>query len=158
MLEAIRHADLILIGPGSLYTSIIPNLLISGVAQAIRRSHATRVYICNLMTQPGETPGYAASDHVRAIYHHAGARLFDWIVVNHAPIPKRLQSRYRAEKAEPVRTDIRELQEMGLRCILDDLVEEDLPPEHRRAGVARHNAVRLTRLLLEEFIERHPRR
>jgi len=158
VLEAIRQADLILIGPGSLYTSIVPNLLISGVAQAIRRSHATRVYICNLMTQPGETPGYTASDHVRAIYRHAGARLFDWIVVNHAPISKRLQRRYRAEKAEPVRADIRELQQMGLRCILDDLVEEDGTPENRRAGVARHDANRLTRLVLEEFIERHPRR
>jgi len=158
VLDAIRQADLILIGPGSLYTSIIPNLLISGVARAIRRSHATRVYICNLMTQPGETPGYSASDHVRAIYRHAGARLFDWIVVNHAPISERLQRRYRAEKAAPVRTDIRELQQMGLRCILDDLVEEAGPPASRRASVVRHNATRLTRLVLEEFIERHPRR
>jgi uncharacterized cofD-like protein len=120
------------------------------------------VYICNLMTQPGETPGYSASDHVRAIYRHAGARLFDWIVVNHAPISSRLLGRYRAQKAEPVRADIRELQQMGLRCILDNLVEEDIPP-NQKAGVARHgtiryvarhDAARLTRLVLEEFVER----
>lgn len=157
VLEAIRRADLILAGPGSLYTSIIPNLLISGVAQAIRRSRATRVYICNLMTQPGETPGYSASDHVRAIYRHAGAGLFDWVVLNHASLSKRLQRRYRAEKAEPVRADIRELQHMGLRCIVEDMVEEDAAPG-QHAGVARHDAARLTRLVLEEFIERHPRR
>jgi uncharacterized cofD-like protein len=149
-LEAIRGANLILVGPGSLYTSIIPNLLISGVAQAIRRSPATRVYICNLMTQPGETPGYSAADHVRAIYRHAGPGLFDWIVVNHAPISQRLLRRYRAQHAEPVRADLHELQRMGLRCILDELVEED--------GVARHDAARITRLVLEEFVERGPRR
>jgi uncharacterized cofD-like protein len=158
VLEAIRQADLILVGPGSLYTSIIPNLLISGVAQAIRRSKATRVYICNLMTQPGETPGYSASDHVRAIYRHAGPRLFDWIVVNHAPISKRLLRRYRAEHSAPVLADLAELRKMGLRCILDNLLEDDGPPQHRRTGVARHNAERLTRLVLEEFVERRPRR
>ena len=153
-LEAIRKADLILVGPGSLYTSIIPNLLIRGVAGAIRRSRATRVYVCNLMTQPGETPGYSAADHVRAIYAHTGPRLFDWIVLNHAPISPRLLRRYRAEKAAPVENDIRELQRMGLRCILDDLLDEGGPPENRRAGFARHNSNRLTRLLLEEFIQR----
>jgi len=153
-LEAIRTADLILVGPGSLYTSIIPNLLISGVAQAIRRSRATRVYIGNLMTQPGESQGYSAADHVRAIYAHTRPGLFDWIVLNHAPISPRLLRRYRAQRAEPVRNDIPELQRMGLRCIFDDLVEEDGALENLRGGVARHDAGRLTRLVLEEFIHR----
>lgn len=157
-LKAIRQADLILVGPGSLYTSIIPNLLISGVADAIRRSRATRVYIGNLMTQPGETLGYSAAGHVRAIYEHTRPGLFDWIVLNHAPISPRLLRRYRAQKAAPVENDLSALQKMGLRCILDNLVEEDGPPENRRAGVARHDSERLTRLVLEEFIQRRPTR
>lgn len=147
-LEAIRRADLILLGPGSLYTSIIPNLLVAGVADAIRNSRATRVYIGNIMTQPGETDGYTATDHVRAIYDHAGGRIFDWAVLNNQPISPRLLRRYRAQGAEPVEAHLDELQKLGVRCIFDHLVEED--------GVVRHDAARLTRLLLEEFVERQP--
>jgi uncharacterized cofD-like protein len=146
VLDAIRRADLILLGPGSLYTSIIPNLLVAGVTDALRRTRATRVYVVNLMTQPGETTGYSASDHIRAIYEHTGPGLFDWVVVNRAPVAPRLLRRYRSEGAEPVRIDVPELQQMGLRCILDDLLEQ--------GGVVRHNADRLTRLLLEEFIQK----
>lgn len=148
VLEAIRQADLITVGPGSLYTSIIPNLLVTGVAGALRRARATRVYIANLMTQPGETQGFSVADHVRAIYQHTGAGLFDWIVVNHARISPRLLRRYRSQGAGPVEVDVPGLQRMGLRTVLDDLVEED--------GVARHNSTRLTRLLLEEFVQRSP--
>jgi uncharacterized cofD-like protein len=144
VIEAIRAADLITIGPGSLYTSIIPNLLVPGVANAIRRSRATRVYIANLMTQPGETIGYSAADHVRAIYRHTQLSLFDWVVLNNGRISPAMLRRYRAEGAAPVESDIPELQKLGLRCVVDDLVDE--------AGVVRHNAARLTRLLLEEFV------
>ena len=147
-LEAIREADLILLGPGSLYTSIIPNLLVAGVAEAIRHSRATRVYIANIMTQPGETDGYSVPDHVRAIYEHAGGRIFDWVIVNNQPISPTLLHRYRAQGAEPVAVQVSELQKLGLRCVFDNLVEE--------GGVVRHNAARLTRLLLEEFVERKP--
>jgi uncharacterized cofD-like protein len=147
-LEAIREADLILLGPGSLYTSIIPNLLVAGVADAIRRSRATRVYIANIMTQPGETDGYSVSDHVRAIYEHSGGRIFDWVIVNNQPISPSLLRRYRAQGAEPVAVHVGELQKLGLRCVFDNLVEE--------GGVVRHNSARLTRLLLEEFVQRRP--
>ncbi|HUK54513.1 MAG TPA: YvcK family protein [Candidatus Binatia bacterium] len=147
-LEAVRKADLILLGPGSLYTSIIPNLLVAGVAQAIRQSRATRIYVANIMTQPGETTGYTVTDHVRAIYDHAGGPVLDWVVINHQQISPKLLRRYRAEGAEPVRASVRELQGLGLRCAFDDLVEED--------GVVRHNTQRLARLLLEEFVERLP--
>ncbi|HEX9760466.1 MAG TPA: gluconeogenesis factor YvcK family protein [Candidatus Acidoferrales bacterium] len=146
VLEAIRQADLILVGPGSLYTSILPNLLVEGVAKGLRRSGATRVFISNLMTQPGETGGYTAAEHIRAIYQHTGPDLFDWVVVNRKPISARLLRRYRAQGAEPVGVNVGELQRMGLRCILDDLLEED--------GVVRHDAPRLTRLILEEFVHR----
>jgi len=147
-LEAIRQADLILLGPGSLYTSIIPNLLVAGVADAIRRSRATRVYIANIMTQPGETDGYSVADHVRAIYEHAGGRIFDWVIVNNQPISPALLRRYRAQGAAPVSVQVSELQKLGLRCVFDNLVEE--------GGVVRHNAARLTRLLLEEFVQHRP--
>jgi len=148
VLDALRHADLILIGPGSLYTSIIPNLLVTGVVDAIRRSRAVCVYVANLMTQHGESLRFTVADHVRAIYNHTGARIFDWAVINRAPISPRLLRRYRAQGAEPVRADIESLQRLGVSCIFDELVEED--------GVVRHNTARLARLLLEEFIERRP--
>ena len=96
VLEAIAAADLILLGPGSLYTSMIPNLLVSGVAEAIEKSRATRVYIANLMTQPGETRGYTLADHVRAIQQHTGRKLLDWVVVNNQPDRAEVARRYRA--------------------------------------------------------------
>ncbi len=150
VLQAIAQADLILIGPGSLYTSIIPNLLVAGVAEAIEKSPAICVYIANLMTQPGETQGYSVADHVRAIYQHTRRRFVDWVVINHQAASPAVARRYRADGAEPVRADVGELQRMGLRCVFDDLLEEH--------GVVRHNRERLTRLLLEEFVERPPAR
>ena len=150
VLEAIAQADLILVGPGSLYTSIIPNLLVSGVPEAIEKSKATRIYVANLMTQPGETQGYSVADHVRAIYQHTRRSLFDWVVINHQPVSPAVARRYRADGAEQVPVDVGELQRMGLRCVFDNLLEEH--------GVVRHNRERLTRLLLEEFVERQPPR
>jgi uncharacterized cofD-like protein len=150
VLTAIKQADLILVGPGSLYTSILPNLLVSGVSEAIETSRATRVYIANLMTQPGETVGYSLADHVRAIYRHTRRKLFDWIVANNQPISPGVKRRYRARGAEPVRVDLAELQRMGLRCMFDSLLDEH--------GVVRHDTLRLSQLLMEEFIERRPAR
>ena len=147
-LEAIRAADLIVLGPGSLYTSIIPNLLVAGVAEAIRKAQATRVYIANIMSQPGETDGYSVADHVRAIYEHAGGPIFDWVVINNQEISPKLLKRYRAEGAEPVRVQVDELQKLGVRCVFDHLVAE--------GNVVRHDPARLTRLLLEEFVARRP--
>ena len=86
-LEAIEEADLILLGPGSLYTSVMPNLLVEGISEAIRRSRALRLYVMNLMTQDGETEGYSAADHVRALFDHGGEGLFDHCLVNDLPIP-----------------------------------------------------------------------
>ena len=93
--EALREADLILVGPGSLYTSIIPNLLVERVVETIVHSRATRVYIANLMTQPGETQHYSVADHVRAIYDHTRTGLFDFVVINRRN-PESLLKRYRA--------------------------------------------------------------
>jgi uncharacterized cofD-like protein len=148
VLEAIRQADLILIGPGSLYTSILPNLLVSGVAEAIEESTATCVYIANLMTQPGETQDLSLADHVRVIYAHTGRKIIDWVVASNQQISLEVARRYSRRGAEPVRVDLPELQRMGVRCLLDDLLEEH--------GVVRHNATRLSQLLIEEFVERRP--
>jgi uncharacterized cofD-like protein len=145
VLEAIRHADLILLGPGSLYTSILPNLLIPEIASAIAKSKAPRVYIANLMTQPGETSGYALADHLRAIQKHVRPRVIDWVVANRQPVSPDVARRYRAQGAEPVVIDLPALQELGFRVLLDNLLEEH--------GVLRHNTRRLSRLLLEEFLQ-----
>ena len=148
-LEALRHADLILIGPGSLYTSLIPNLLVDGIAHAIARSRATCVYIANLMTQPGETDGYSVADHVRAIYDHTRPGLFDFALINRTPIAARLLRRYRREGAEPVEPALDELALLGLRHISGNLLHQD--------GVVRHDQSRLTRLLLNQFVKRRAR-
>ncbi len=102
VLQALREADLILVGPGSLYTSILPNLLVEQVNEVIANSNATRVYIANLMTQPGETQHYSVADHVRAIYEHTRQRLFDFAVINRKAVSARLLRRYKAQGAEPV--------------------------------------------------------
>jgi len=151
VLDAIHQADLILIGPGSLYTSIIPNLLLSKVKDAILRARATRVYIANLMTQPGETEGYSVADHVRAIYDHTQKGLFDWVVLNRKQVTPRALRRYRAKGSEPVPTSQAELERMGLGCVTGDLLLED--------KVVRHDQRRLARLLLDKFVrhEQHSR-
>jgi uncharacterized cofD-like protein len=129
-----------------LYTSVIPNLLVSGVAEAIEKSSATRVYIANAMTQPGETSSYTLTDHVRAIQRHTQRKLLDWVVINNKPIAPDVAERYRSEGAEPVVADVTELQRMGLRCVFDALIETH--------GVIRHDSKRLARLLLEEFVQK----
>ena len=145
-IEAIQQADLIVLGPGSLYTSILPNLLIPEIAQAIAKSKAPRVYIANLMTQPGETSGYALGDHLEAIQRHTPRGIIDWVVANRQSVSPEVARRYRAEGAEPVVVDIADLQKLGYRVVLDNLLEEH--------GVLRHNPRRLARLLLEEFLSR----
>ena len=143
-IEAIEHADLILMGPGSLYTSIIPNLLIPEIARAIVHSKAPRVYIANLMTQPGETTHYSLSEHLRAIKEHVRGRVIDVVVANSKPVSPEVARRYRAQNAEQVRLDRDKLLQLGLRVITDDLLEEH--------GVIRHNSARLGRLLVDEFL------
>jgi uncharacterized cofD-like protein len=143
-IEAIHHADLIIMGPGSLYTSIIPNLLIPEIARAIVRSKAPRVYIANLMTQPGETTHYGLSDHLRAIQQHVRGRAVDVVIANSKPVSADVARRYRAQDAEPVNVDREKLLQLGLRVISDDLLEEH--------GVIRHDSAQLARLLVDEFL------
>jgi uncharacterized cofD-like protein len=123
-LAAIQQADLITLGPGSLFTSVIPNVLVQGIPQAIRRSQALRAYFVNLMSQPGETIDFRASDHVAAINLHAGFNLFDVAVVNTRPISARQRRKYAAEEAQSVVNDLDNLTEMGLQVVTADLLGE----------------------------------
>ncbi len=145
-LAAIKEADLITVGPGSLYTSLIPNLLVRGIPEAIERSKALKVYICNLMTQPGETRGYTAGDHLRALDTHAGRKLFDVIILNTRRLSASLRKRYAAERAEPVSYDLAEIEALGVKPVLADL----LAP----GRVARHDSRHLAQILLEFASER----
>jgi uncharacterized cofD-like protein len=142
-MDAIRKADLILVGPGSLYTSIIPNLLVEGISAAICRSKATRIYIANLMTQPGETQGYSVADHVQAIYSHIGLHLFDWAIVNRAAVSPAALRRYRRGGAEPVAPSLQELDQLGLRVLTGNFLVQD--------HVVRHDTERLARTILRHF-------
>src|SRR5256886_5302743 len=114
-IEAIRHADLIVIGPGSLYTSILPNLLIPEIAHAIARSKAPRVYIANLMTQPGETTGYALSEHLNAIQRHVRGNVIDSVVPNRKSVSPDVSRRYLKQGAVRVTVDLPVLQKQGVR-------------------------------------------
>jgi len=122
-LEAIEQADLITFGPGSLFTSVIPNLLVKGVPDAIRRSRAMRAYFVNLMWQPGETIGFRASDHVAAIERHAG-KLLDVVVVNTRSISSKQRRKYAAQRVQSVLNDVDRLTDMGLEVVTADLLGE----------------------------------
>jgi uncharacterized cofD-like protein len=147
-LEAIAAADLITLGPGSLYTSLIPNLLVRGIPQAIRESRAVKVFVCNLMSQPGETRGYTASAHLGAIADHVGEGLFDYVVLNTRKMSRRLERRYAAQRAEPVENDLEPVRALGVEPVLASLLVED--------RVARHDSGRLAKLLLK-LAARRPR-
>ena len=123
-LEAIAQADLITLGPGSLFTSVIPNLLVEGIPEAIHRSRALKAYFVNLMWQPGETSGFRASDHVAAIHRHAGLKLIDVAAVNTRAISAQQRRKYAAEEAQSVVNDVDRLVNMGLQVVAADLLGE----------------------------------
>jgi uncharacterized cofD-like protein len=123
-LEAIERADLITFGPGSLFTSVIPNVLVQGIPQAIRRSKALKAYFVNLMWQPGETIAFRASDHVEAIHRHAGLELLNVAVVNTRSISAKQRRKYAAEQVQSVVNDVDRLTRMGLQVVAEDLLGE----------------------------------
>lgn len=121
--EAIREADAILIGPGSLYTSIIPNLLVPKLAEAVlENENAIKIFVCNVMTQPGETDDYTVSDHLEAIYKHVGHHLFDYVIVNDGEIPAQVQDFYAEKGAKPVQVDWDVVTGRGYKMIADTLI------------------------------------
>lgn len=122
-IQAIETADVILLGPGSLYTSILPNLLVPGIAGAVARSRAAKLFICNVMTQPGETQAFSAADHLAALERHLGSTLVDAILVNDH-MPTRLLAQYEAAGSIPVRIDREALEAMGVSLVVGDLLSE----------------------------------
>lgn len=146
-LEAIREADLILLGPGSLYTSVIPNLLVEGVPQAIAQSDALKIYICNIMTQDGETEGYTAADHVQALMNHGAPGMVDLCLANCAPVPENLLGRYQEEGAVPLNVDKERIAAMGL-----ELVEREVARDE--GDFARHDPDKLAEAVLDIYRQR----
>jgi uncharacterized cofD-like protein len=138
---AINQADLITVGPGSLYTSLITNLLIEGVSAALAKARGLRVYISNLMTQANESLGLTASEHIERIYDHTHAPIFDYAIVNTVPFSKETLERYAAEAAAPIVADIERIEKLGVKCIAGDFASEE--------NVVRHATGRLANALLE---------
>jgi uncharacterized cofD-like protein len=124
VLEAIERAEIIVLGPGSVFTSVIPNLLVPGVPDAIRKSKAKKVYVCNVMTQPGETKGFSAYDHVRAIEKHARMRVFDYVMVNTARPDSELLEKYRKVGSVLVEPDADRIKSEGYRPLLGNYINQ----------------------------------
>ncbi|WP_217269605.1 gluconeogenesis factor YvcK family protein [Neobacillus endophyticus] len=144
-IQAIRQADLIIIGPGSLYTSILPNLLVPRLGDEVCRTQAKKVYICNLMTQAGETNGFSASDHVRAIYDHMSCAFINTILVNNVEVPQDVQLRYNEELAHPVQYDMPQLSDLGI-----DVVHADIA--YLENGALRHDPKKVAKILYNLLI------
>ena len=144
-LEAIRNADAIILGPGSIYTSIIPNLLVDGITDAIDSSQAVKMYVCNVMTQPGESDGFLASDHAAALAIHApGKRLFDFILVNKMRPAPELLEKYERVGQHFVEPDVEKIRSMGYTPILGDFISQ--------SDVLRHDGASLTRAIFRNLI------
>jgi uncharacterized cofD-like protein len=144
-LEAIRRADLITLGPGSLYTSVIPNILVKQMAEAIADSGAMKVYFVNLMWQPGETIDFCASAHVEAIHTHAGRGLIDCVVLNSAPIPQVLTRKYARVQVKPVENDIENLAALGVKIVTAELVSDVSVTQKK----IRHDSAALARVVID---------
>jgi uncharacterized cofD-like protein len=139
-LEAIASADVITMGPGSLFTSLVTNLLVRGIPEAIANSRAVKVFICNLMTEANESLNMKASDHIQAIYDHSPRRIFDYALVNTAPVSASMRERYAEEHAEQVEGDLPAIEKLGVKCIAGNFILE--------SHFARHATDRLCQELL----------
>jgi len=139
--NSLLEADYILVGPGSLYTSLIPNLMINGMVENIKKSDAQKVFITNVMTQPGETTGYSAYDHVKAIYEHTGSQIFDHIIVNKNGNRKALLEKYAEEGAYPVEVDIEKLKKLNINIVEGKLIQA--------GDYIRHDPHKLAETILE---------
>jgi uncharacterized cofD-like protein len=135
-LSAIAEADVITLGPGSLFTSVVPNLLVEGIPAAIARSNAVKAYFVNLMWQPGETTNFRASDHVRAIHTHARTKFLDYAVVNVRPITSVMKRRYARQEAHPVENDVEAIFKMGLRVVAGNLSQHKEKVRHDPSATA----------------------
>jgi uncharacterized cofD-like protein len=149
-IKAIEEAELIVIGPGSLYTSVIPNLLVPEIRACIAKSKAPRIYICNIMTQPGETEGYTVSDHIRAIDEVCGKKLFDAVLVQGRSPSAQTLIRYAQENSHPVFLDREDVAKLGRRVVIANVMDED-----EETGYVRHSPSRLAAVLLRWYSRTH---
>ncbi|SDP04455.1 gluconeogenesis factor YvcK family protein [Selenomonas ruminantium] len=147
-LDALTNADAIILGPGSLYTSIMPNLLVDGVAEAIRKSKAIKIYICNVMSQPGETDGYTASMHAKAIIDHGGKGIIDYMLVNDAAISPEMQEYYASKGAYPVEVDEDAINALGVGFVKADIINEN--------EVIRHDPDKLSKAVMNMVYHLQP--
>jgi uncharacterized cofD-like protein len=141
VISAIKDAELIILGPGSLYTSVIPNLLVSEIAEEIAKSNAKKIYVCNIMTQPGETDNYSVPDHVNALMKHAGSRkIIDTVLVNDF-MPSNLAKKYQMAGSYPVKFDLDNLKKLGVKYFPKKLIEDS------KEGLVRHSSNRVARAI-----------
>jgi uncharacterized cofD-like protein len=140
-LEAIERADMITVGPGSLYTSLITNLLVDGIPAALGAARGVRVFICNLMTQANESLNLTAAEHIERIYEHTHQQIFDYAIVNSGKFSLETVARYAAEGAAPIVPDVERIEALGVRCIAGNFASEE--------NVVRHNADHVTEELMK---------
>lgn len=145
VLQAIRNAELIILGPGSLYTSVIPNLLVKEISEEIIKSKAKKIYVCNIMTQPGETDNYTVSDHLKALIKHAGSnKIVEAVLVNNY-LPDNLADKYQKSGSYPVKLDAAEIKKMGIKIVAQKLIENS------KEGLVRHSSNRVARAVYYWF-------
>ena len=149
VITAIKEAELIILGPGSLYTSVIPNLLIREISHEIAKSNAKKIYVCNIMTQPGETDGYSVCDHINAIMKHAGSKnVIDAVLVNDF-MPSNLAKKYQMSGSHPVKLDFDNLKKLGVKLVTRKLIEDS------KEGLVRHSSNRVARAIYYWFRKEH---
>lgn len=145
-LAAIEEADAIILGPGSLYTSVMPNLLVPGLAEGIRQAEALKIYVCNVMTQEGETENLTASDHAAVIVEQLGMGVLDYMLVNNKAISPELRRKYQEENSSPVKIDEERIRGLEIELVKADLINQ--------TDVVRHNSVKLARTLLKLIVKK----
>ena len=145
VIQAIRNAELIILGPGSLYTSVIPNLLVKQISEEIIKSKARKIYVCNIMTQPGETDNYTVSDHLKALIQHSGSnKIVDAVLVNDY-LPEKLADIYQKSGSYPVKLDTQEVKKLGIKIVAKKLIQDS------KEGLVRHSSNRVARAVYYWF-------
>lgn len=145
--ESIIEADAIILGPGSLYTSVIPNLLVKDISNALQQTKAVKLYVSNIMTQPGETDGFAVEDHIKAIFKHAGNDIIDYVIINVGKIDEKLEGKYKEEEAHLVTIDEDEVRNLNVNIIEGDFIKI-------KNGLIRHNSEKLASILIETIMDK----
>jgi uncharacterized cofD-like protein len=145
--NAIKEADAVILGPGSLYTSVIPNLLVEDISSALKKTKAIKIYVANIMTQPGETDNYGVKEHLQAIFKHAGGEIVDYVIVNKGKIEKSLEEKYLEEGSKLVTVDEEEIENMGVNVIEGNFIKV-------KNGYVRHDSEKLASILIETIMDK----